>query len=283
MSKLIIVTLIALLPLLMWPAAAVGQAADKAPKKYSANEALNAVLWMHQAAEYKALCLQAYNIARVMLTQALADKNWSADLVQQKQGGYQHLPAAAIVDVDETVLDNGIYQRQLVLTGKPYTSSSWSKWCQQEKAGAIAGALDFCNYAQQKGVTIFYVTNRRHYLQKVTAKNLQALGFPLKKGEQCILPRTIARNKSQRRQIVAQKYRILLLIGDNNCDFSGDFQDKNSGEREKIARKYAGYWGTRWIVLPNPAYGDWEGAVLDYNFRLAPNARWQKKYQALEE
>ena len=137
---------------------------------------------MHQAAEYKALCLQAYNIARVMLTQALADKNWSADLVQQKQGGYQHLPAAAIVDVDETVLDNGIYQRQLVLTGKPYTSSSWSKWCQQEKAGAIAGALDFLQLCAAKGGNDFLCHQPPPLFTKSYRQKFAGFGVSAQKG-----------------------------------------------------------------------------------------------------
>ena len=123
----------------------------KGVKKYAADESLNAVLWMHKAAEYKALCFQSYNIARVMMDQALANKEWCADLVQSKQGGYQSLPPAVIVDADETVINNGFYQRQLVLTGESYSSRSWSKWCQQEKASAIAGALEFCKYAQKKG------------------------------------------------------------------------------------------------------------------------------------
>ncbi len=37
--------------------------------------------------------------------------------------------------------------------------------------------------------------------------------------------------------------------------------EKTLDGRRALLDKYADSFGTKWIVLPNPAYGSWEGAV----------------------
>ncbi len=27
--------------------------------------------------------------------------------------------------------------------------------------------------------------------------------------------------------------------------------------RKKLVEQHSNYWGSRWIILPNPAYGEW--------------------------
>ena len=38
----------------------------------------------------------------------------------------------------------------------------------------------------------------------------------------------------------------------------------------KVADKFAAEFGNRFIVLPNPVYGDWEFALYHYNHSLTP-------------
>ena len=79
-------------------------AADPVPQ----NDLLNATLWVSNAIEYKANTLAAFELAKLRLDQAIANKRWTA--TGQKGTGYQDLPLAVIADVDETLLDNGGYE-----------------------------------------------------------------------------------------------------------------------------------------------------------------------------
>lgn len=229
-------------------------------------ENLHAVLWMQKSAEYKANCLQAYKLAELKMQSALKNRKWTAALEQN--GNYLNLPAAVILDVDETVLDNSPYEAELIQTGDHYSSSTWNAWCNKAAAEAIPGALEFCRSADQQGITVFYVTNRRDHLKEVTRKNLKQLGFPLKENVETILPRLESSDKGTRREIISENYRILLLIGDNLGDFASGFTNGSMQSRDSLLTEYKDYFGTKWISLPNPVYGDWEGALFEYNYGL---------------
>lgn len=276
--------------------------------KYTDHENLNAVLWMQTSAEFKGLCYQAYNTAKMMLDLALKDKTWCADLEQLEKQGYENLKPAVILDIDETVLDNTIYQGSLVRENKAYNGREWDNWCREVRATAIAGAADFCNYAIEKGVDVVYLTNRRNTIQKETEENLKKEGFPVtevkeenttpakehhksflgkfmkfdRKGKAYVLPKVKERTKNGRRQAVAEKNRIIMLVGDNCCDFAGLFNEATIKAREEVATKYASFWGTKWIILPNPSYGDWENAVLDYKYPQQ-DERFKMKYEQLRK
>ncbi|HGY56780.1 MAG TPA: 5'-nucleotidase, lipoprotein e(P4) family [Caldithrix abyssi] len=230
------------------------------------NDLLNAVLWMQQSSEYEASALQAYKIAQNLLDKALADKNWTAALEQT--GDYAQLPPAVILDVDETVLDNSPFEANLILNNASFSNTLWDKWCNEARAEAVPGAVEFCNYAAEKGVTVFYLTNRRQHLTEATRRNLQKAGFPLSDKTETVITRTDTGDKGPRRHKIAENYRILLLIGDNNGDFASGFTKAPSAQRHKMVKDYRDYWGTKWIVLPNPSYGDWESALYEYNYKL---------------
>ncbi len=245
------------------------------------NPLLNAVLYMQQSAEYKALTLQIYNNAAIHLERALADKNWTA--ATEQNGDYQNLPPAVILDVDETVLDNSAYEAQLINSGRSYTSESFAAWCKEARAGIVPGALKFCTAARKKGVTIFYVTNRGNAQKEDTRKNLRRLGFPLEKEIETILPRTDSSDKGKRRAEIAKRFRILLLIGDNAGDCFSGFTHASQVKRDSLVRVYQSHWGSKWIILPNPSYGDWESALFDYNYKLPQSEKLKIKRSRLVE
>ncbi len=243
------------------------------------NDLLNAVLWMQRSAEYKASAVQAYKTARLMLDKALDDKNWTAALEQK--GGYAKLPPAVILDVDETALDNSPFEANLIRNDKSFTYELWDKWCYEARAEAVPGAVEFCNYAAKKGIAVFYVTNRREHLTKATRENLKKAGFPLSEEKETLITRTDKSDKGPRRAKIAAEYRILLLIGDNNGDFASGFTKAPSVQRHKLLERYRDYWGTKWIVLPNPSYGDWESALFDYNYKLSDTEKRNIKLNKL--
>ncbi len=80
-----------------------------------ANENLNAVLWTQTSAEWRALTLQTYVQADVALDGFLKNKKWSA--ATEQKADFAKKPAAIIVDVDETVVDNA-NQRVVTETGR---------------------------------------------------------------------------------------------------------------------------------------------------------------------
>ena len=61
------------------------------------------------------------------------------------------------------------------------------------------------------------------------------------------------------------------------------YNDTTVEERDKATEQYATYWGTKWILLPNPAYGDWENSVLEHKQRLSDQERLQLKYSKIRK
>ena len=229
-----------------------------------AHENLNAISWMQTSLEYEATALQAYRLAQAQLDAALKDSSWTAAVEQT--GSFSALPVAVVLDIDETVLDNSYFQARLVRDRATYSEEQWSGWVREARATAIPGALEFTQYAAKQGVTVFYISNRMAPLEDATRKNLAALGFPLSERLDPILsrgerPEWQASGKGPRRQQVARDYRIALLIGDDLGDFVANAAGTLDERRARTAPQ-AGWWGRRWIMLPNPTYGSWERAVI---------------------
>jgi 5'-nucleotidase (lipoprotein e(P4) family) len=153
----------------------------------AAHENLNAVLWVQTALEYEAATRQAYWLAQQQLDRALADPTWTA--APEQTGDAASLPPAVIVDIDETVLDNSYYQARMIRDNTAYSEDTWGPWVKEARATAIPGAREFAEYATEKGVTIFYVTNRMADLEEATRKNLAAEGFPLASDIDTVLTR----------------------------------------------------------------------------------------------
>jgi len=246
--------------------------ADNAKKDISDLKEQNimSVLYQQTAAERLAGSLQTFRSAKQSLDNALADSSWSALPGQDVQGK----KPAIIVDVDETVLDNTAYEARMILDGTKYPEG-WVNWGKEAVATEVPGAKDFLNYADSKGVTIFYVTNRVIELKESTKKNLTKLNIPLDQDIDTVLMRgenNWDSNKGPRRELIGEKYRVLLMIGDNLGDFV-DAKDNNLSpkQRKEIVRAYSDYWGVKWFMIQNIAYGDWEGALYNFDYSLSPD------------
>ena len=241
-------------------AVALGCSTSKQPSITSASSLnltadgkLFGALFQQRASEYKALCFQAFNIAHLRVDEALS-------LPHTK-------PLAIVTDIDETVLDNSAYDVKQSLVGKDYEQKSWEQWTGLSKADTIPGALSFLKYAASKGIKIFYLTNRAETERKGTLENLVRFGFPDADNDHLVLKQTIS-SKEARRQRIAETHNIMMLMGDNLGDFSVLFDKKPEEERMKNTYASAGEFGKKFIVLPNPVYGDWENSVYQYNTKL---------------
>ncbi len=228
-----------------------------------------AVLWQQSSAEVRALQFQAYALARLMLDRDL------------RINSRLRRPRAVVVDVDETVLDNSSAQAELVINRQAFNSAGWTEWCNRAKAPAIAGAVDFLRYAASRHVRVFYVTNRREAEKAGTITNLKQLGFPGVSDETVMVRRDVS-SKEPRRQKISERYRIVLLCGDNLADFSDVFEGKTTAERAAAVDAARQRFGTRFIILPNAMYGDWENAIYGYDSRLSEQEKAARRKAALK-
>ena len=218
----------------------------------NSKDLVNATVWMQNAGEYKALTLQAYQ---------LAEKRLAEILVEDKTAK----PKAIVLDIDETVLDNSPYQAWQIMHKKDFNQADWNKWTSLSIAEPLAGAVKFLNYTKNSGVEIFYVSNRSEAERATTLKNLQDKGFPNANNEHLIL-KTTTSSKETRRQALAQNYNIVLFFGDNLSDFSDIYYYNNDGKsssEEVLANPEL--FGTKYIILPNAMYGDWETSMYKKN------------------
>jgi len=243
-------------------------------------EQLNATLWMQRAPEYRAAVQQVYRLATEKIA---APAPGSAALEQAGIPADQlaRLPTAVVLDLDETVLDNTVYQARLIRDRMVYNSESWGEWVRAGEADALPGAREFIAAARKLGHTVFYITNRDCSIPKPTPddpcpaktstmRNLVALGIDPRPDPQYLLfrndrPEWNTGTKTLRRKFIAANYRIVALVGDD----LGDLVDPQvfAADRERLEA----HFGVNWFVLPNAIYGSW----------LNPYATLEDKYAAL--
>jgi 5'-nucleotidase (lipoprotein e(P4) family) len=245
---------------------------------------LYALAWMQTSNEYQAILAGTYAQAKAQLVGLVASRALGGALAQtstptmpttgrnalvqsERTNDGPEDPLAIIVDVDETVLDNTPYNATLILENRVYEDASWDAWCNMRAAKALPGAVDFAQFAAHNGITMFYVTNRKAHLRDATADNLREQGFPVADDNSNVLPRDDERgwtkDKGSRRSLIDEKYRVVMMLGDNLGDFvDGAYAD--NAARARIVAPVQGWWGERWFMLPNPDYGSWVDAATKY-------------------
>jgi len=213
---------------------------------------IESVLWQQTAAEYDAITREVYGAARRHLDAALAGP-----------GDPLGRTPAIITDIDETVLDTTSFQSSLTRNRKPFTEEAWHQYALNDVSRPIPAALDFLNYAASKNVAIFYVTNRVKEEKPALLKTLDHYHYPLA-DESHVLTKSEQPNwtsdKSSRRELIAGKYALLMLFGDDLNDFVSA-SGKTIEQRRQLVADNAAKLGTVWYVLPNATYGSWERAL----------------------
>ncbi len=215
-------------------------------------------LWYQKSAERRAISYQAFNMARLI---------FHVDLEKGTFGKKR----AVVVDIDETVLDNSPYEAGVIGQDHGYPTG-WGEWINDARAEALPGAVEFLNYVVEKGADVFYVSNRKARFKEPTMKNLKALGFP-QVIDTHVLLREDTGDKEPRRQKVRENNRIVLLMGDNLNDFDSIFRKKGVDERLAAVDGLKEEFGRKFIVLPNPMYGEWEGSIYNYNWKMSPEEK----------
>ena len=229
---------------------------------------LYANLYMQTSAEYRAVCEQIYWNATEKIRARLA----AIPTGETK-------PPAVVMDLDETVLDNGGYQSYVDRERTTFQSKTWADWEANHatEVKLVPGAKAFIEYAERNGVAVVYLSNRSTATQAGTVAALAANGLNVANIENRLLlqePGTPS-NKTDRRNKAMAMYRVVMLFGDNLRDFSEAFAvpklkaDDTAGQLQAIADRKTtvdatrNHWGVDWFILPNPVYGEWEKTLGD--------------------
>lgn len=242
----------------------------------------NALAFMTTSAEYRAICVQTYRLARFAL-------------VERLEGGMYDRPCV-VMDLDETVLDNSMYQAWLVSEGETFSDGTWDQWCDAGLARAVPGAVEFVLFAKACGVECVFITSRANKTRQATVDNLVRIGAVrcdeadmyrteniqhtrlFMKGMHDFDGLVLQEEKFSQRQHIQQtrRHEILLSVGDNLGDYAGYYKKvigqidaagvvahrRVSAEERRLSADQDGpQWGVDFVVLPNPMYGDWEQSL----------------------
>ena len=262
------------------------------------HDSMNAILWIQTSAEYQSNTEMVFNVAESRLSLLREKGDVTADIDQARSFGCSvgtscpslaaaGLLPAVVLDVDETVLDNSVFGARLIKNGGQWRPGAWDDWVSEKSAIPVPGALAFVERARAEGVAVIYVTNRRCSVreglgespsnnpcpQKAdTLENLVAAGYPpLESVDLLILrgerPEWGSSEKQPRRQHIAERYRIMMLIGDDLGDLAPNIKKASVEERSRFVSTHQFLLGEYWFQLTNPAYGSWQGALSGKSVR----------------
>ena len=197
----------------------------------------NDIRWIRQSTEHRTLCEQLFRQATVAILRKVKTEKNSDNL-------------AVVVDLDETVLDNSLYQVERWKAGLSFTQDSWSEWVNREEAGLVPGAKEFLRRVRKKGVRVVFLSNRMNHNLEPTRENLRLLGV-LDPDDLFLLRLDKNDLKEVRRKEVTDGTGRMKKIGPLNVigyvgDQMGDFP---SGQKKEFGKTN--------FLLPNPMYGKW--------------------------
>jgi 5'-nucleotidase (lipoprotein e(P4) family) len=239
---------------------------------------IGGIVWYQRSGECRALYYQAYKMADMALDEYLKAKHEG----EKKP--------AVVVDMDETILNNSPISAYWAKNNQNFKPELWEKWVKEEQSAALPGAIEFLNKAVAKGFEVFYVTNRYEKLRKETVEILQKLkekdepfrGFPEVDNDHVYFRQAgTPDNKEPNRKKIMKNYRIVLLVGDDLNDLSEAYFGKSNDQRVQQVEKDKDSFGTRYIILPNPMYGDWDSS-LAYGKENTGSDMGSKRKEALK-
>ena len=205
----------------------------------------SALRWARDSAEHRALYLQVYKAATALVEQEAA---------RRASGAW-----AVVLDADETVLDNSVYQVERERAGLPFDAPSWHAWTQRREALPLPGAGAFLGRVRELGGRIAIVTNRTVSECPDTEAVFRAhdLAFDV----MLCKPDAGPGDKNPRFEAIAKgatpaalpPLEIVAFVGDN----IQDFPSLSQAIRKQGDDAFADF-GVRFFALPNPMYGSWE-------------------------
>jgi 5'-nucleotidase (lipoprotein e(P4) family) len=201
------------------------------------------IKWVRDSREFSTLVRQTYRLAGEKVLSAAA-----------------RLPAgtrwAVILDVDETTLDNSVYQLERAAYGARSDSAAWNAWVRRQQGAPVPGVAEFLAAVRAGGGRVAFIGNREEALADPTRANLRAQNLFRDGDHLCLRAPAGPSSKRGRRTEVRtgagpcawpnESMAVLAYVGDT----LGDFPE---------ADEEAGEFGERFFIIPNPLYGTWDG------------------------
>ena len=244
--------------------------------------------WLFGSGEAAALSIQAYRDFRTYA--AAAARHRPRNSVVLAEGSTLQdarfvpcgrKPLAVVLDVDETALLNIGYEYDQAAQNHAYDPKRWSDW---EKTGIramrpVPGAVAALQAVRAAGIKVIFNTNRSLENVSYTAMALDAAGLgPARHLKELFVTGDAPGGsaKDARRALIASRYCVVAMAGDQLGDFSDLFNAKDLlvvGRRETaMSGKVARLWGNGWFVLPNPVYGT--GVKGNFDDIFPTDTRW---------
>lgn len=177
-------------------------------------------------------------------------------------------PLAVVFDADETLIWNIPPRRDNVLHNNGnFDPKVWSSW---ERTGAgyataVPGAVQALAALRRAGVTPIVNTNRSDGNPDGTSATLQAAGLGRFVFGRSLFLQHDHEGKDGRRALIASRYCVIAMAGDQFGDFSDFFNTPGLPAAERRLAAVSGptslLWGRGWFLLPNPSYGPWQGKL----------------------
>ena len=144
----------------------------------------------------------------------------------------------------------------------------------------MPGAVEAIRALKAAGVTAIYNTNRTTNMADGVIATLVSIGLDAPvRGETLFLngDDALRGNKDGRRALIAGKWCVIAMAGDQLGDFSELFNAKNLSVAERRQAALAGptavNWGRGWFALPNTAYGTALEGTLEDVFPAGDNTK----------
>lgn len=227
--------------------------------------------WLYGSGEGAAASIQAYHAFRDF---ALAAKRRRpADSVILTEGSTVASPSfvrcgrkplAVVLDVDETALLNLGYEYDDAANRRSYDAGRFDRWEQTgaDKVAPVPGVVSALRALREAGIAVIFNSNRSAVNAQFTEATINGAGIgPAHHGDSLFLKGDAGgkSGKDPRRALIASRYCVVAMAGDQFGDFTDLLNAKglSVGERRRAASggRIASLWGNGWFVLPNPVYG----------------------------
>jgi 5'-nucleotidase (lipoprotein e(P4) family) len=244
--------------------------------------------WLYGSGEAAALSIQAYrglgNYAVAVARHRPRDSVVLAEgstLQNPRFVRCGRKPLAVVLDIDETALLNIGYEYDQAVQKRAYDPKRWSDW---ERTGvrqmrAVPGEAMALRTVRSAGIKVIFNSNRSLENVAFTETALDKAGLgPARHLKELFVTGDAPGGsaKDSRRALIASRYCVVAMAGDQLGDFSDLFNAKELpifGRRETVmSGKIARLWGNGWFVLPNPVYGTGVKGNFDDVFPI--DTRW---------
>ncbi len=227
--------------------------------------------WLYGSAEAAALSIQAYHAFRDHVLETVRQRPAQgvvlaegSTLTAPKFAPCGSKPPAVVLDVDETALLNLGYEYDEALKGRTFDPGIWDRWEKTgvDKVAPVPGAVTALRAIRDAGVTVIFNTNRNTANAAQAEAALVGAGLgPARHRETLFLQGDAGTSsaKDSRRALIAERYCVVAMAGDQLGDFSDLFNARTLAvpdrRRAAASAPFAALWGAGWFMLPNPVYG----------------------------